>query len=86
VTGGAYPTSGGQPETWKESGGVGAAFSPTAAFAQTAIPLLAGTPYTIKLQWKTNRNAPGVTIWVGAGPIVGKGSPTSLSAHLIVTA
>jgi hypothetical protein len=82
VSGGAYPTTASQPEAWKESGGPGT-FSPNAAFVQTAVPLLGGTAYTIKLQWKTNRNAPGAKIAAGAGPIGGKFSPTSLTASLI---
>jgi hypothetical protein len=83
VSGGIYPSTANQPEAWKESGGLGGTFSPDAAFLQTALPLSAGIAYTFKLNWKTNRNALGATIWAGAGPINGKFSPTSLSAYLI---
>ena len=89
ISGGAYPTVAGQPEAWKESGGFAGTFSPNAAFVETVKPLVAGTTYTIKLQWKANKNAPGATIWAGAGPIpLGSStfSPTRLTALLIVSA
>lgn len=57
---------------WKESGGFAGTFSPNAAFVQAAIPVTAGTLYTIKLQWKTNIPTGG-TIFAGAGG----GSPYS---------
>jgi hypothetical protein len=88
ISGGAYPTVAGQPEAWKESGGFAGTFSPNAAFAETVKPLVAGTTYTIKLQWKANKNAPGATIWAGAGPIPSGSStfsPTRLTALLIVS-
>ena len=66
---------------WKESGGFAGTFSPNAAFVQTVIPMNGGTTYTIKLRWKTNKNAPGATIWAGAGPIAGHYSPTSLTVQ-----
>jgi hypothetical protein len=37
----------------------------------------------IELDWKANRNAPGATIWVGAGPISGQYSPTRLTVELL---
>ena len=66
---GSYPTVAGQPEAWKESGGFAGTFSPNAAYVQTAIPLNAGTAYTITLVWKTNKLATGTTIMAGAGPL-----------------
>ena len=62
---------------WKESGGFAGTFSPNAAFVQTAVPMSAGVPYTVKLQWKTNKPAAGTTIVAGAGN--GPFSPTRLS-------
>jgi hypothetical protein len=88
ISGGAYPTVAGQPEAWKESGGFAGTFSPNAASVETVRPLVAGTTYIIKLQWKANKNAPGATIWAGAGPIpMGSStfSPTRLTALLIVS-
>jgi hypothetical protein len=82
ISGGAFPTTAGQPEAWKESGGFAGTFSPNAAMAQTVVPLTHGVAYTIKLQWKTNKNAPGATIYAGAGPIGGKFSPTRLIIQL----
>jgi hypothetical protein len=70
---------------WKESGGFAGTFSPNAAFVQTIVPLLLGTTYTIKIQWKTNKPAPAnASIFAGAGtgPVY---SPTRLTAHLVVT-
>jgi len=66
---------------WKESGGFAGTFSPNAASVQTVLALAAGTTYTIKLQWKTNKPATGVTIAAAAGngPTF---SPTSLTVHL----
>ncbi len=84
VTGGAYPTTAGQPEGWKESGGFAGTFSPNAASVETIVPLVAGTPYTITLVWKTNHSGTS-TIAAGAGPIGGKYSPTRLSARLVAT-
>lgn len=66
---------------WKESGGP-AGFSPNAAFLQHVISVSAGTPYTVSLMWKTNRNAPGVSIAIGAGS-TGNFSPTRLTAIVI---
>jgi hypothetical protein len=70
---------------WKESGGFAGTFSPNAAFVQTVFPMTAGTTYHVKLKWKTNRNAPGATIWAGAGPWptgTTTFSPTRLTAVL----
>jgi hypothetical protein len=83
--GGAYPSTIGQPEAWKESGGFAGTFSPNAAFAQAALPVTGGVPYTAKLQWKANKSDPG-TIWAGAGPIGGKYSPTALTVILVPVA
>jgi len=68
----------GSVASWKESGGFAGTFSPNAAFVQGAVSMTAGTPYTIKLQWKTNKNAGTGTIVAGAGPIGTLFSPTSL--------
>jgi hypothetical protein len=82
VSGGGYPTAGGQPEAWKESGGGAGTFSPNAAFLQTVIPVAAGSPYSVKLQWKANHADPGI-IMAGAGPIAGAFSPTRMTIRLI---
>ena len=84
VAGGAYPTTAGQPEGWKESGGFAGTFSPNAAHVETIVPLAAGTAYTITLVWKTNHSGTS-TIAAGAGPIAAKFSPTRLSAWLVPT-
>jgi len=67
---------------WKESGGYGGTFSPNAAYAQSVIPLIGGTAYTIKLQWKANKNTAG-TIFAaaGSGPAPNY-SPTRLTLRL----
>lgn len=86
LSGGVYPTTAGQPQGWKESGGFAGTFSPNAAFVQTTQPLTAGTTYTTKLRWKTNHAASGsAKIYAGAGPISGKFSPTSLTVHCVHT-
>src|SRR5204862_7433036 len=82
VWGGAYPTVAGQPEAWKESGGSAGTFSPNAAAVQTAIPVVAGTTYVLRLQLKANRADP-YAIVVGAGPISGSFSPTRLSVEWV---
>jgi hypothetical protein len=84
LTGGVYPTTAGQPEGWKESSG-STAFSPNAAHLDVIVPLAAGTTYTAQIVWKTNKNAPGILIAAGAGPIGGKFSPTSINASLVAT-
>ena len=67
---------------WKESGGFNGTFSPNAAFVQSPFVMSAGTSYRFSLRWKTNRNAPGVTIYMGAGagPTY---SPTRLTADIV---
>jgi hypothetical protein len=63
---------------WKESGGFAGTFSPNAAFAQTVVPMSAGT-YSVALVWKANKPMPGTdTIMIGAGS--GPYSPTRLVA------
>jgi len=84
ISGGTFGS--GRVVAWKESGGYAGAYSPNAALLETAVSLAAGTPYTIKVQWKTNKPAPGVTIAAGAGPIGTAFSPTRLGALLIATA
>jgi hypothetical protein len=66
---------------WKESGGFAGTFSPNAAFAQATWPMSADHSYVFKLKWKTNRSAPGSTIYAGAGPIGTAFSPTDLVAE-----
>jgi hypothetical protein len=68
--------------SWNESGGFASTFSPNAAYVETVLQLSGGTTYTPNLQWKTNRNAPGATIYAGAGPINTKFSPTSRTTQL----
>jgi hypothetical protein len=80
---GVYPTTAGQPEAWKESGGNAGIFSPNAAFVQTVLLLNPGQTYTFKLQWKTNRNASGASIFAGAGPITSLFSPTTLTLQFV---
>jgi hypothetical protein len=67
---------------WKESGGFAGTFSPNAAYVQAIVPMTAGTTYTIKLRWKTNKPAPGATIVAGAGTSPNF-SPTRLTAQLV---
>jgi plastocyanin len=67
---------------WKESGGFAGTFSPNAAFVQAVVPMTAGTTYTAKLQWKTNK-ASGAVIHSGAGPIAGQFSPTRLTLQFL---
>jgi hypothetical protein len=86
ISGGIYPTAPGQPEAWKESGGSAGTFSPNAAYLQAVRPLLAGTTYTVKAQWKTNKLATGATIFAGAGPIGPDFSPTRLTVQLVPSA
>jgi uncharacterized protein YfaP (DUF2135 family) len=68
---------------WKESGGYGGTFSPNAAFLNVPYAVSAGATYLVKLKWKTNKPAPGATIFAGAGPIGSDYSPTRLSAKLV---
>jgi hypothetical protein len=85
VSGGVYPTTAGQPEAWKESGGYGGTLSPNAAFVQAVIPVKNGTSYQARLQWKTNRPS-GATIVAGAGPNGGFYSPTTLTIQFFASA
>ena len=66
---------------WKESGGFNGTFSPNAAFVQSPFVMSAGISYRFSLMWKTNRPAPGVTIYMGAGG--GPYSPTRLTAEIV---
>jgi hypothetical protein len=62
---------------WKESGGFAGTFSPNAAFVQAFYPMVSGHTYVFKVKWKTNKSAPGTTIYAAAGgaPVF---SPTRL--------
>jgi hypothetical protein len=71
---------------WKESGGFAGTFSPNAAYVQTVYPVNPGHTYVFSLEWKTNKAAPGSTIYAGAGPISGAYSPTRLTAYEVATA
>jgi hypothetical protein len=77
-SGTTYPTTLGQPEAWKESGGFAGTFSPNAAYVQSVLRLAAGQTYQAKLQWKANKADSG-TIVGGAGPIGTAYSPTRLT-------
>ena len=66
---------------WKESGGSAGTFSPNAAFLQSVITLNPGNLYTFTLRWKANRPASGRTIAIGAGPLGGQYSPTTLTVE-----
>ena len=69
---------------WKESGGFAGTFSPNAAFVQTVVPVFAGTTYTAKLQWKTNKPSPSNDIIEAAAGTASTGfSPTRLTAQLL---
>jgi hypothetical protein len=68
---------------WKESGGFAGTFSPNAAFVKATYAMTMGHTYVFKLKWKSNINAPGKTIFAGAGPISAQFSPTSLIAQTI---
>jgi hypothetical protein len=70
-------TVNGTVAAWKESGGFAGTFSPNAAFVQAALPVSAGTPYTIKLQWKSNIPT-AAAIFAAAGP-ASPYSPTRLT-------
>jgi len=79
VSGGAY--GGGSLVAWKESGGLAGIMSPNAAFVSTALHLQPSTTYKIWAVWKANQIALTTNnIWIGAGPIGGKYSPTALTA------
>jgi hypothetical protein len=85
ISGGAFPSTAGQPEAWKESGGFAGTFSPNAAYVQTVVNLNAGTTYSFSLVWKANKNAPGSTIYAAAGS-GGNFSPTRLTIQVIPAA
>lgn len=73
---------------WAESGG-GNVSSPNAAHVEAIVQLARGVAYDIRLKWKTNKSAPGVTIRAGAGPFpVSAGlanvSPSRITAALLV--
>jgi streptogramin lyase len=68
---GIFVTDNGGAETmlaWKESGGFAGTYSPNAAFVQGTYEMAATHTYVFKLRWKTNKDAPGATIYAGAGP------------------
>ena len=67
---------------WKESGGFAGTFSPNAAFVQAAYDVTPGNTYVFKLEWKTNKPAPGATIHIGAGPIGVAFSPTRITVQV----
>jgi hypothetical protein len=82
ISGGQYGS--GTLVAWKESGGFAGTFSPNAAYVETVQRLTGGTTYTFWLAWKTNQQAPGATIFAGAGPLPAGSttfSPTSLTAY-----
>ena len=66
---------------WKESGG-SAAYAPNAATIEALLPVKAGSSYSIRLQWKINRPAAGVSIYAGAGSGPAY-SPTRLTVRLL---
>jgi len=68
--------------SWKESGGFAGTFSPNAAFVQAFVPLSAGSPHDVSLQWKANKPAQSATIFAAAGP-AGAHSETELTAEVI---
>jgi hypothetical protein len=84
VQGGAFPTTAGQPELWKESGGYAGTYSPNAAAVSGMLAVSKSVTYTLKLQWKANRGGGG-TIVAGAGPIGPAYSPTRLSLWVVPT-
>jgi hypothetical protein len=49
---------------------------------QGAFVMSANTSYRFSLKWKTNRPAPGVTIYIGAGSAPTY-SPTRLTAYVV---
>jgi hypothetical protein len=72
------------PLAWKESGGFAGTFSPNAAYVEASFPLASGHTYVFKLKWKTNKPAPGVTIYASAGngPTFPGRSETAVFAQL----
>ena len=78
-------TSGGAESlvAWKEGGGVAAGYSPNAVYVLATIPVTHGVAYSVRLKWKTNRPAPGVTVHAGAGTAQAGFSPSRLTARLL---
>jgi len=76
-------------EGWKENG-AGTVQQPNAAYVHTVFRMTRGTTYDVRLKWKTNLNAPNVTIRAGAGPFGNSNSlatnvsPTRLTALLLI--
>jgi len=76
-------------EGWKENG-AGTVQQPNAAYVHTVFRMIRGTTYDVRLKWKTNVNAPNVTIRAGAGPFGNSNSlatnvsPTRLTALLLI--
>ncbi|MBV8528208.1 MAG: hypothetical protein JOZ75_07835 [Candidatus Dormibacteraeota bacterium] len=68
---------------WKESGGFAGTFSPNAAFVHTGYVFVPGHTYVFTAKWKTNRSAPGATVYAGAGPIASQFSPTRLTLEYL---
>jgi hypothetical protein len=68
---------------WKESGGFAGTYSPGPAHVRATIPVTRGIAYHVALGWKTNRAAPGVSVYAGAGPIGTNYSPTSLIGTVV---
>jgi hypothetical protein len=70
---------------WKESGGFAGTFSPNAAYVKEIYPMLGGHTYNFSLRWKTDHNAPGVTIYAGAGngSVFPGRAPTTLLAETL---
>ena len=68
--------------SWKESGGFAGTYSPNAAFSQAVFDMTSGHTYVFKLKWKTNKNAPGATIYAAAGPGPSPWSNTKLTVEL----
>jgi hypothetical protein len=67
---GIFVSDNGGPDSlvgWKESGGFAGTFSPNAAFLKATYFLTGGHSYVFTLKWKTNKNAPGATIFAAAG-------------------
>jgi hypothetical protein len=64
-----------------ENGGSTAA-SPNAAFVQARMNLVSGHIYVFKLKWKTNRAAPGTTIFAGTGNVAPFSATTLTSKQL----
>jgi hypothetical protein len=67
---------------WKESGAIIGTYSPNAAYVQTSFPMVSGTAYAVRLQWKSNRPQGTATIYAGAGAGAPY-SPTRLTAQLV---